>query len=660
MNYRKEIDGLRALAIIPVILYHAGLQGFSGGYVGVDVFFVISGFLITSIILSEIQAGKFSLIGFYERRARRILPALFLVLLVCLPFAWFWLQPRALESFSKSLVAVTLFISNIFFWKHGGYFDIESELNPLLHTWSLAVEEQYYVLFPIFLVLAWRLSKRWVVGLLLLGVITSLSLAYKLSLTFSTTAFYLLPGRGWELLVGALTAFFLFSKNESLNTNKPLTHQLMAAVGLLLIIYSVIFFNKETPFPSLYTLIPTIGAALIIMFASQHTLIGKLLGTRALVGVGLISYSAYLWHQPLFSFAKHHSIEAPSQSLLIALSIAALVLAYFSWKYVETPFRNKNRVTRKQMVIFAVLGSIFFIAIGIIGSVKSGFPNRHHIPTALLHSFAISQKANACFEKSGIHTIDDWVCNIGAKQPNPSSFMVFGDSHSRSLFDAFDEAGTISNQRGYFTGAYNCPPLIGIYVLRRGQSENDCHALNTRVYEYVKANKIAKVFLVSRWSFYTDGGYDGADATWISLDKDSRRSKEISRAAFQAGLKATVDAYANLGTQLYVVAQIPQQKIQLQETYYNLYADDEKKVGQQIEQLSVSKTEHEQLQTYANSLFKKYEHDGKLKLLNFDELFCAKEKCRIGTATKSYYYDNNHLSTEGGRLVVDALVKNLN
>lgn len=659
MKYRREIDGLRALAIIPVILYHAGLQGFSGGYVGVDIFFVISGFLITTIILSEMQTGTFSLIGFYERRARRILPALFLVLLVCLPFAWFWLQPLALKNFSESLIAVILFISNIFFWKHGGYFDIESELNPLLHTWSLAVEEQYYVLFPLFLMVAWRFGKRWIVGLLLLGALASLALAYKVSLSFSTTAFYLLPGRGWELLVGAITAFYLSSNKAAINANRSLINQLLGAVGFLLIIYSIVFFNKDTPFPSLYTLVPTIGAALIILFTTPQTLVGKLLGSKALVGIGLISYSAYLWHQPLFSFAKHRSIEAPSQTLLIALSIAALVLAYFSWKYVETPFRNKNRVTRKQIFLFAAIGSIFFIAVGILGTMKEGFPNRFYVPAALSDSFGISQKANECFEKPGVHYNDDWLCDIGAKQ-DKTSFMMFGDSHSRSMFDAFDAAATQSDQRGNFTGSYNCPPLLGIHVLRRGQAENNCNALNTRVFEYVKANKISKVFLVSRWTYYTDGGYDGADATWIGLSKNSQRSKEISRIAFETSLKATVEAYASIGTQLYIVAQIPQQKLQIKEAYYNLYAFDAHNVGKQIEQLSISKTEHQQLQSYVNTLFKGFEKDGRLTLVNLDDALCTEDKCSIGSATKSYYSDNNHLTTEGELLLVDALIKNLN
>src|SRR6185312_1937544 len=211
MDYRQEIDGLRALAVLPVILFHAGFQSFSGGFVGVDVFFVISGYLITTIILAELEQGRFSIINFYERRARRILPALFLVMFVCLPFAWLWLLPEDMKSFSQSLVAVSVFASNVLFWKKSGYFDTAAELKPLLHTWSLAVEEQYYVFFPIFLVLSWRLGKSKICGLLVMVFVMSLAVAQWASLAEPAAGFYLLPTRGWELLVGVFSAFFVTS-----------------------------------------------------------------------------------------------------------------------------------------------------------------------------------------------------------------------------------------------------------------------------------------------------------------------------------------------------------------------------------------------------------------------------------------------------------------
>ena len=210
MTYRREIDGLRALAVLPVILFHAGFPTFSGGFVGVDVFFVISGYLITSIILAERQAGTFTLVGFYERRARRILPALFVVMGVCSVFSWLWLLPSDMKMFSQSLVAVPAFASNILFYLTSSYFEPAAELKPLLHTWSLSVEEQYYLLYPIMLLIAWRFGKRWIVAVLILLTGMSLAAAHYGSTTDPSFTFFLLPTRGWEILIGALVGFYAF------------------------------------------------------------------------------------------------------------------------------------------------------------------------------------------------------------------------------------------------------------------------------------------------------------------------------------------------------------------------------------------------------------------------------------------------------------------
>ena len=208
MDYRREIDGLRAIAVISVVLYHAGIQAFSGGFIGVDVFFVISGYLITSIILAEMQAGTFTLGNFYERRARRILPALFVMMFTCLPFAWLWLSPRYMKDFSESLVAVPAFASNVLFFITSGYFDAATEIKPLSHTWSLAVEEQYYILFPAFVMLTFGSSKRRIVAMLAALAIVSLAVAEWASLMYPRFTFYLLPARGWEILIGVFVAVF--------------------------------------------------------------------------------------------------------------------------------------------------------------------------------------------------------------------------------------------------------------------------------------------------------------------------------------------------------------------------------------------------------------------------------------------------------------------
>ncbi len=418
------------MAVLPVMFFHAGVHFFSGGFVGVDVFFVISGYLITSILMAEHQAGEFTILKFYERRARRILPALFVVLIACLPFAWAWLIPSDFKTFSQSLISVSLFSSNIFFWLKSNYFSPDAELNPLLHTWSLSVEEQYYVFFPILLALTWRLGRYWTVIILALLAVASLVAAQWLSMAGPQAAFYLLPSRGWELLIGALTACHLNSRKAP--TSSRWLNELGGGVGLALLAYATFCFTHLTPFPSVYALVPTIGAAMIIVFARPDTVAGRILGSRVLVGIGLISYSAYLWHQPLFAFARLRSLEEPGLPLMMSLLLAALGLAYLSWRFVETPFRSRQRFTRGQIFALGATGSAFFIGLGLAGSVTKGFPSR--VPSALSMPGIEMARIDSgwCFYSVdsirslsiGAKGLDCW---LGDKTSNKKG-LLFGDS----------------------------------------------------------------------------------------------------------------------------------------------------------------------------------------------------------------------------------------
>jgi peptidoglycan/LPS O-acetylase OafA/YrhL len=366
LNYRREIDGLRALAVLPVILFHAGFETFSGGFVGVDVFFVISGYLITTIILAELEQGKFSIVNFYERRARRILPALFLVMLVCIPFAWMWFFTNQLKDFSQSLVAVSVFASNVLFWHESGYFDTAAELKPLIHTWSLAVEEQYYVLFPLFLMLFWRLGKRWILILLGLIFVASLAIAQWAAYAKPDAAFYLLPTRGWELLIGAFAAFYLSQANRK-EFGKEVG-EVGGWLGVALILYAVFAYSKATPFPGLYALVPTLGTVLVILFATQQTTVGKFVGNKAFVGVGLISYSAYLWHQPLLAFFKDRNFGDIDKFSATLIVFVTFTLAFLSLRYVETPVRTKKfLVTRAALFAASTSTILFFVVVGLYG-----------------------------------------------------------------------------------------------------------------------------------------------------------------------------------------------------------------------------------------------------------------------------------------------------
>ncbi len=361
MKYRAEIDGLRAVAVLPVILFHAGFAPFSGGFVGVDVFFVISGYLITSLIAEELETGRFSLAGFYDRRARRILPALFFVVLCSAPIAWFILLPKDLTEFFHSVMAVGMFASNILFWLQSGYFDTAAELKPLLHTWSLAVEEQFYIIFPLLLMALWRFGAKVLLAVLIVLFGVSLSLAEWGAHAHPSATFFLLHSRGWELLIGAFAALYLRGGG---GIRAGIAGEALAAAGLLAIAMAVVLFDGRTPFPGLYALVPTLGTVLVILFAAEGTVINRLLSLRACVGIGLISYSMYLWHQPLFVFSRYLFGLQQGSYLFLVLSLITLVLAWISWRFVERPFRQK-RFAIRTVLMTAAVASIGIMSLGI-------------------------------------------------------------------------------------------------------------------------------------------------------------------------------------------------------------------------------------------------------------------------------------------------------
>ncbi|NTW68493.1 MAG: acyltransferase [Chlorobiaceae bacterium] len=378
MKYRPEIDGLRSIAVLPVILYHAGFNTFSGGFVGVDIFFVISGYLITSIILSEHNSNSFSLKAFYYRRARRILPALYFVLFVCAIICLFLLSPFDGRDFWQSLSATILFASNILFCAESSdYFGLSSEYKPLLHTWSLAVEEQYYILYPLVLLAAWRFSKKQIMPLLATLAVVSLAVAQWTAYHSPSLGFFLLPSRAWELLIGAFIAFYFNQKENAPVNNKKNTfiYETGGATGLLMICSSVFLFEKSTPFPSLYTLVPTVGAALIILFANPQTVVGRLLGSKLFVGIGLISYSAYLWHQPLFAFARYYLLTDLGIYQSIIVIVLTFALAVFCWQFIEKPFRNKSVISDKKLVSIFSIASVVLFSIGFAGNSSKGYQN---------------------------------------------------------------------------------------------------------------------------------------------------------------------------------------------------------------------------------------------------------------------------------------------
>lgn len=436
MQYRREIDGLRAVAVISVVLFHAGIETFAGGFVGVDVFFVISGYLITFIIIGEKAAGHFSFLRFYERRARRILPALFLVIVVTIPVAWLLLLPDPMKNFAESVAFVSFFSSNILFWRESGYFDTATELKPLLHTWSLAVEEQYYLIFPLLLLALLRKGKRWA-GIVLASLCIASFIAAQIgSMKDPTKAFYLLPTRGWEMLIGALLALHVFNRKIAWAQSETATQYVNEAAGLLglgLIALAIFTFDQTTPFPGIYALLPTIGAGLIILCATPETLTGRALGRRLPVGIGLISYSFYLWHQPLFALARYGNPDIKSHELLLLAGLAGC-LAYLSWRYLERPFRNATSVSGKQVLAFSLIGSALLALFGWAGHATEGFVGRYSIKDQSL-LVPTEERANYVWRRFNEHVLKDFDPQGGRR------ILIVGDSYSADFLNALYESG---------------------------------------------------------------------------------------------------------------------------------------------------------------------------------------------------------------------------
>jgi len=654
MKYRREINGLRAIAVIPVVLFHAGLEVFSGGFIGVDIFFVISGYLITTIILSEKDQGVFSLSTFYERRARRILPALFFVIIASLPFAWLFLLPSDLKDFFQSLVAVITFSSNILFWKETGYWGTENELKPLLHTWSLAVEEQYYILFPLFLILMQRFHKRWLISSFLAIIATGLCLSQWGAYNAPVANFFLLPFRSWELAIGACIAFYFLYINSNTPCTKPhnTLNELLSGLGLALIFYAIFMFDESTPFPSLYTLIPTLGTALVILFSSANTFVGRLLSTKALVGIGLISYSAYLWHQPLIAFSRHSSSTEPNQFVLLTMATLSFPLAYLTWRFIENPFRKKENFNRKAVFKLSIIGSLAFLLIGISGQYFDVFRSSSEVPPSVINS--IKRIEAPCFDRNHADTADTWLCPInGETLRQKPDFIAIGDSHMYAFLPGLKILASEHTYFGSYVGFSGCPPLLGVHSLRSDQHIKNCHNLNNRVFDYVKKHDIKNIVLVARWSYYTDGKYSGGGINEIGTSPTDKKSKNHSRQTFNIAIHETLKRYGELGVSIHILLQVPMQKNNPNSIYYESY------IGGEFNQKffsskAIRREQHMQLQSYVNNKIRKAAADlaiNSIQIYDPKNILCDAVMCRFGTKDTSFYFDNDHLSISGAKFV---------
>jgi len=636
MKYRKEIDGLRAVAVLPVILFHAGFDLFSGGFVGVDVFFVISGYLITTIILTEREAGTFTILNFYERRARRILPALFFVMIVSAPFAWEWMLPIQLKDFSQSFVAVSLFSSNILFWLESGYFEAAAELKPFLHTWSLAVEEQFYLLFPLFILFTWKFGKRKMFAALLLIGFFSVSLSQWMAGHHPSANFYLLPTRLWELLIGSLTAFYLLNHDADGVPIYDTQVELLSAVGLLLVLYSIFVFDNQTPFPSFYALVPTVGTALIIIYGTDKTLTGQFLSNRLFVGVGLISYSGYLWHQPLFAFARLRSLTEPGQQLMLSLGVLSLLLAFLTWKYVEKPFRNKTRFNRKAIFQVAVGFSVFTISIGVAGHLNNGFDSRIAADGVPFELSDLSERIRVNHGLSGTCEGSFTLSDECRTNDNPE-ILVWGDSFAMHLMQGILSSNP--NAKIIQMTKSVCGPLIDLAPTNSkypASWADKCIRFNNQVVDWIESNNSVRYGVLGSpfIQYLTDEYRIKTLRGVISPDKD----------IVYEHLTATLDFLLENGIQPVVFAPPPSNGIDIGQCLVKASI-----FGSSVEKCNFSRSEYKNHRWEVLQLLERLEP--KYRVIWTEDAICNGSTCNAAIEGTFIYRDERHFSHEGSSFV---------
>ena len=654
-TYRADIDGLRAVAVLAVVGHHAFPRLIQSGFVGVDVFFVISGFLISGNISADLSRGTFSFADFYARRIRRIFPALVLVLIACSAIGWAVLFANEFRELGKHVAAGAGFVSNLALQSEAGYFGYAADTQPLLHLWSLGIEEQFYIVWPLLLWLVWaRFNQRTVMSIL---VLASFSASIYASWHHPVAAFYFPLFRVWELACGGLLAVAV---SPATVAQPAWRRSLIGVTGLALIATASFVAVDQNTFPGWWALLPTGGAWLVIA-AGPQGLINRILSIRPLVWIGLISYPLYLWHWPLLTFARILDGPLPSRAVRGVMVVASFLLAWLTYRAIEKPLRRPVYGGRVAMALSACMTLV--AAQGFITYASDGLPSRSVARRA--HAYVASMVATPrsadCYDIDRAHDrVSSWFCELNPAGPAPSGF-VFGDSHGRSLLPAFERAAIARGQNLLFTGYSGCPPLLGIESVRGDQDVRNCRALNERVFRFVVDSNIADLYLVSAWTYYTDGDYSGENYNLLASE-GTPHTLAGSRLAFERGLDETLARYGASGVRLHFVGKVPSQLRSANDLVRTLVTGGPESV-ERIRAISVPLQRHRQLMAYVSAQFERRQirddRRAAASLIDLDPVFCANGACAFARPGTSFYLDNSHLTIEGAQLAAPTLAQHL-
>lgn len=655
-DHRSDIDGLRALAVVPVVLYHAGVPGFSGGFTGVDVFFVISGFLITKMIADDLGRGRFSLSDFYARRVRRIVPALAAMLTAVTLFALATFTPQELQRYGYALASAAFFSANIYFWRTENYFVAEPEPSPLLHTWSLAVEEQFYIFWPLGLMLVFALGlRRFLPALAILGLIAAFVAALVLVRMSPQFAFYMLPARAWELLLGAALAVAAVPAFKA-----QWLREAAAALGVAAIVAAVVILDNRTETPGLWLLLPCLGTALVIHAGSGGTsFAGRALGFAPLVWIGLISYSLYLWHWPMLVLPQlvlARDLGALEIAFAIGLSVLAAAL---SWRFVEQPFRRRSVSDAKTRNAFLVRGAAALSALLLLGVAIAQIggwlwrasPQAAQADAAVIHDTApiCLARERSSGQASELPPLKE--CLFGAAGDAPVS-VLWGDSHANHLRPALEPWAKANGAIVRQVTKALCPPLLHVSpaVAPRNMRE-DCKRFNAETLNWILATpSIRQVILSARWPIYLGRSWPRHGVTPVLTSGETvPKNAALAIAAFEMSLDETLKALTAKGISVVVLAPLP-----------DLYQGGGKCIGRSIhlgwdpQRCAASAVETasrmQPIATVIETLAARYPG---VTVVQQAPIFCDDKLCDPLKDGVVMFRDDNHVTPAGAKLIVD-------
>lgn len=647
MKYRPEIDGLRAIAVLSVLIYHAKFalpSGIliSGGFLGVDLFFVISGYLISKIILQQSAAGNFNYIDFYDRRARRILPALFVVILASTPFAWFWMLPDQLIEYSESLLGALFFSSNFVFLSQDSYTAEPSLLKPFLHTWSLGIEEQFYIILPVALLfIVKRYSAKHLLVFILLALIVSLAFSQAISTRYSDANFFLLSSRAWELLAGSVVAFVDLNAKKNLGASR--FAGLISTLSLLIIIAALFTFDESTRHPSLLTALPVFSCAALIAFSNGKHFVNHFLSHPLFVKIGLISYSLYLWHFPVFAFFRLHLGE-PSSSYKIGLCLLSFVLAIASYLWIEKPFRNKQKISSTLAIKVLLITFLMIVGFQLSVLVNQGYAQRLGNVSSFITNSQPVRLQNGASPDTALNPL-----------------VALGDSHA-GIFSSKLRTLAQSLNRPFIQIAQDgCPLVLGVYLFTDGKRFKRCENIAQARVDAIKHFNQGIFFYSGRFALYENGKRFGEESGYPVL-MTTRQDGKPSPDELLTATIATIEGLLNSGTKLVLVYPIPEMGFDVPKAFKERFkniSDLSLKAHLRNRPLNITKDRYLERANNVINAFDSIKDHTNLIRLKPDEVLCDQQRCYAHNDEFLYYYDDNHLSPQAANMLIQSLTPNL-